>query len=229
MVKLVIIEDEPDIGATLAYNFTREGFKVWRQDNGRLGLDLVREKVPDVVLLDLMLPGLDGLELCRSIRADPLLRDTFVIMVTARGEESDALVGLGLGADDYVRKPFKMRELIARVRAVLRRGRVRDVASTEVVRCGPLMIDTVRHEITCDGQPLQFTATEFRLLHVLATGAGRVYTRDQLLNKVIGDNAVVIDRNIDVHVRSIRRKLGPARDFIQTIRGIGYRLVTRDA
>jgi len=229
MVKLVIIEDEPDIGATLAYNFTREGFKVWREANGRLGLDLVREKSPEVVLLDVMLPGLDGLELCRSIRADPLLRDTFIVMLTARGEESDLLLGLGLGADDYVRKPFKMRELIARVRAVLRRGRVRDADSTEVVRCGPLLVDSVRHEVTCEGQSLQLTATEFRLLHVLAAGTGRVYTRDQLLNKVIGDNAVVIDRNIDVHVRSIRRKLGPARDFIQTIRGIGYRLAVPGA
>ena len=224
MIKIVVIEDEPDIGAALSHSLTREGFRVWHEGNGRSGLLLVREKTPQVVLLDLMLPGLDGLELCRSIKADPLLRDTFVIMVTAKNDESDLVVGLGLGADDYICKPFRTREVIARVRAVLRRGRLRGPDTEAVASCGAICVDSLRHEVLVASSPVQLTATEFRLLHVLALGSGRVFTRDQLLNQVIGDHAVVIDRNIDVHVRSIRRKLGPARDHLQTIRGVGYRL-----
>jgi DNA-binding response OmpR family regulator len=167
------------------------------------------------------------MEVCRQITSDPVLKGTCIIMVTAKGDESDVLVGLGFGADDYVTKPFKTRELLARVRAVLRRGRLREDDSGDVVRCGDLIVDALRHEASLGAKRLPLTATEFRLLHFLAANPGRVFSRDQLLNQVIGDNAVVIDRNIDVHVRAIRRKLSYARDFIETIRGVGYRFTAR--
>jgi len=225
LTKVVIVEDEPDINEALTYSLRHEGYRVWSEVDGRRGLELIREKTPDLVLLDLMLPGVDGMEVCRQIKSDPVVKGTCIIMVTAKGEESDVLVGLGFGADDYVTKPFKTRELLARVRAVLRRGRLRDDEARDVLRCGELTVDSLRHEVAHAGRRVQLTATEFRLLRFLATNPGRVFTRDQLLNQIIGDNAVVIDRNIDVHVRAIRRKLGAGRDHIETIRGVGYRFV----
>ena len=225
LTKVVIVEDEPDINEALTYSLQHEGYRVWSEVDGRRGLELIREKTPDLVLLDLMLPGVDGMEVCRQIKSDPVVKGTCIIMVTAKGEESDVLVGLGFGADDYVTKPFKTRELLARVRAVLRRGRLRDDEARDVLRCGELTVDSLRHEVAHAGTRVQLTATEFRLLRFLATNPGRVFTRDQLLNQIIGDNAVVIDRNIDVHVRAIRRKLGAGRDHIETIRGVGYRVV----
>ena len=225
LTKVVIVEDEPDIYEALTYSLQHEGYRVWSEVDGRRGLELIREKTPDLVLLDLMLPGVDGMEVCRQIKSDPVVKGTCIIMVTAKGEESDVLVGLGFGADDYVTKPFKTRELLARVRAVLRRGRLRDDEARDVLRCGELTVDSLRHEVAHAGTRVQLTATEFRLLRFLATNPGRVFTRDQLLNQIIGDNAVVIDRNIDVHVRAIRRKLGAGRDHIETLRGVGYRFV----
>ncbi len=221
--KVVILEDEPDINEACEYSLSREGYKVWCETDGRRGLQLVREKNPDLLLLDLMLPSLDGTEICRQIKGDPSLKGTCIIMVTAKSDETDVLVGLGLGADDYVTKPFKTRELLARVNAVLRRGRLREETDHEFIRCDRLIIDTLRHEVTVDGEPVRLTATEFRLLRFLASHPGRVFSRNQLLNHVIGDHAVVIDRNIDVHIRSIRRKLSGSRALIDTIRGVGYR------
>jgi DNA-binding response OmpR family regulator len=225
--KVVIIEDEPDINEAFEYSLTREGYKVWSETDGRRGLDLVRQKTPDLLVLDLMLPSLDGTEICRQIKSDPVLKGTCIIMVTAKTEETDILVGLGLGADDYVTKPFKTRELLARVQAVLRRGKLREEESTEIIRFEEIVIDTLRHEVSVGGSPVQLTATEFRLLRFLAGNPGRVFTRNQLLNHVIGDNAIVIDRNIDVHIRSIRRKLPSSRELIDTIRGVGYRFAAR--
>jgi two-component system, OmpR family, alkaline phosphatase synthesis response regulator PhoP len=225
--KVIIVEDEPDISEALGYSLTHEGYRVWSEVDGRRGLDLIRQKTPDLVLLDLMLPGLEGMEVCRQIKSDPVLKGTCIIMVTAKSDESDVLVGLGFGADDYVTKPFKTRELLARVRAVLRRGKLREETSGDVIRCGELVIDALRHEVTLAERHVPLTATEFRLLRFLAANPGRVFSRDQLLNQVIGDNAVVIDRNIDVHVRAIRRKLSRARDVIETIRGVGYRFTMK--
>jgi DNA-binding response OmpR family regulator len=221
--KVVILEDEPDISEAFEYSLSREGYKVWSETDGRRGLELVRQKAPDLLVLDLMLPSLEGTEICCQIKSDPVLRSTCIIMVTAKSDESDVLVGLGLGADDYVTKPFKTRELLARVRAVLRRGKLREDETNEIIRCDDMVIDTLRHEVSVDGNRVILTATEFRLLRFLASNPGRVFTRNQLLNHVIGDNAIVIDRNIDVHVRSIRRKLHASREMIETIRGVGYR------
>ncbi len=222
--KIVVIEDEPDILEVLAYNLNREGFAVLTASRGEDGLRLVHREDPELVLLDLLLPGLDGIEVCRKLKLDPVTRAIPVIMLTAKGEESDIVLGLGVGADDYITKPFSPREVIARIRAVLRRGTLKDEAGLEErVMVEGLLVDPQRHEVRVEGQPVTLTATEFRLLHLLASHPGRVFTRDQLVNRVIGDGAAVIDRNIDVHVRSIRKKLSEQRDLIETIRGVGYR------
>lgn len=222
--RVVIIEDERDIAETLAFNLRREGYQVWHAGDGEAGLGLVSAHRPDVVLLDLMLPGLEGEEVCRQIKADRLMRDTYVIMVTAKEEESDVVVGLGLGADDYVTKPFRTRELLARVACVQRRGPLRvSGAEKAVVQCGPLRVDSLRHEVTYEERPIALTSTEFRILAFLAANRGRAFTRDRILNHTIGIEAVVIDRNIDVHINAIRRKLGPGARMIQTVRGVGYR------
>jgi len=222
--KVVVIEDEADILEVVRYNLAREGFRVVTCRDGEEGLAAVRREAPDLVLLDLMLPGLEGIEVCRRLQADPITSSIPVIMVTAKGEEGDVVLGLAVGADDYVSKPFSPKELVARVKAVLRRGplRTEQGSGERIVRDG-LVVDAARHQVSVDGQPLTLTATELRLLHFLASHPGRVFSRDQLLSRVIGDHAVVIDRNIDVHVGAIRRKIGPYRGLIETVRGVGYR------
>lgn len=222
--KVVVIEDEADILEVIEYNLSREGFAVISCRDGEEGLRVVQSEVPGMVLLDLMLPGIDGIEICRTLRSDPVTKRIPIIMVTAKGEESEIVLGLGVGADDYVVKPFSPKELVARVKAVLRRGPVREDLGTRgrVVR-GPLSIDPTRHEVRIGKIQISLTPTEFRLLYFLASHPGRVFTRDQLLNHTVGEEAIVIDRNIDVHVRSIRRKLSPYGDIIETIRGVGYR------
>jgi len=222
--KIVVVEDERDILEVISYNLGREGYRVATATDGLEGLRLIRDEAPDVVLLDLMLPGLDGIEVCRRLKADPVTRAIPIIMVTAKGEEADVVLGLGVGADDYVTKPFSPKELLARVKAVLRRGPLKEEvgAGERIVRDG-VVIDAARFEVRVDGKPVTFTATELRLLHFLASHPGRVFTRDQLLNRAIGESAVVIDRNIDVHVRAVRKKLGAYRELIETVRGVGYR------
>ncbi len=222
--KILVIEDEADILEVTQYNLTREGYRVTTSRDGEDGLARARRDAPDLVILDLMLPGLDGLEVCRRMQSDPITSGIPIIMVTAKGEESDVVTGLQLGADDYVAKPFSPKELVARVKAVLRRGPLREERGTSerIVRNG-LVVDAGKHQVLVDGEALTFTATELRLLHFLASHPGRVFARDQLLSRVIGDHAVVIDRNIDVHIGAIRRKLGPYREMVETIRGVGYR------
>lgn len=222
--KIVVVEDEPDILEVIEYNLDREGFEVVTATAGDRGLEAITREIPDLVLLDLLLPGLDGIEVCRKVKMNPKTQRIPIIMVSAKGEESDIVLGLGVGADDYVSKPFRPKELIARVKAVLRRGTVKDESEdTERIVRGPLVVDASRHEVRLDGETIVFTATEFRLLHLLASHPGRVFTRDQLVSRVIGGGAAVIDRNIDVHIRSIRKKLGEYRHLIGTIRGVGYR------
>ncbi len=221
--KVVVVEDDPDILELIEYNLRREGLEVATATNGRSGLAVIGRERPDLVLLDLMLPGLDGLDVCRRLRAVESTRDLPIIIVTARGEEQDVVRGLSAGADDYVHKPFSPRELLARVEAVLRRGPLREREAERRVTQGPLEIDPVKHRVRVEGRRLEFTPTEFRLLLVLASHPGRVFTRSQLVDRAIGDRVIVIDRNIDVHVRAVRKKLGPHRDLIETVRGIGYR------
>lgn len=222
--KIVVIEDEEDILEVISYNLRREGYEVTTSTSGEDGLAKIERSAPNLVILDLMLPEIDGLDLCRKLKSDPVTQSIPVIMVTARGEESDVVLGLGMGADDYVIKPFSPKELVARVKAVLRRSRSAPEKERKdrIVRDG-VVIDPQRHDVRVDGESVVLTATEFRLLHFLALHPGRVFTRDQLLTRVIGEEAIVIDRNIDVHVRAIRKKLGEHRQLIETIRGVGYR------
>jgi two-component system alkaline phosphatase synthesis response regulator PhoP len=221
--RILVIEDEPDIAEIVEYNLQREGFRVVSAADGEEGLELVQREFPDAILLDLMLPKLDGLEVCRRLKADPALRTIPVIMVTAKGEVSDIVAGLEAGADDYVTKPFIPKVLVARVKAVVRRGTWDDGRPQERIVAAGLVIDVKRHEVRVEGQPMQVTATEFRLLHYLAAHPGRVFTRNHLISRVMGSEAALVDRNIDVHVGSIRRKLGEHRNLVETIRGVGYR------
>ncbi len=225
---ILVVEDERDLREVLAYNLRKEGFQVSTASTGRDGLDAARSRKPDLILLDLMLPDLDGLEICRLVRQDPKLSATAIIMVTAKGEETDVVVGLGVGADDYIPKPFRVKEVVARVKAVLRRGHGQtEQTGARPLRRGALEIDPARHEVLVEGASVPFTATEFRLLHFLASSPGRVYERDTLLRRVLGDDAIRVERNIDVHIRAIRKKLGEHRDLIETVRGVGYKF--RDA
>ena len=220
---VLIIEDEKDLAEVVEYNLSREGYKVISTTNGEKGLDLAKEKRPACIILDIMLPGLDGIDVAKRLRADPLTRETSIIMVTAKGEESDVVLGLGVGADDYVTKPFRVKELVARVKAVLRRGAgENDVPTGEKIERGALSIDSAKYVVTLDGEEVPLTLTEFKLLHALASAPGRVFTRELLLQKIQGD-VHVDERNIDVHVRSVRKKLGPDNDVVVTVRGVGYK------
>lgn len=223
--KIVIIEDEPDILDTLAFSLKREGFLVYTSSNGIKGLSQVSKIQPDLVVLDLMLPGLDGIEICRSIKNSPHTKDTSIVMLTAKGEESDIVLGLGVGADDYLTKPFSPKELIARVKAVLRRGRLVDLHNDDAaIQIRELLIDPAKYQVFVSGSQISLTATEFKLLHYLSLNPGHVFTRDHLLSNAMGGESFVVDRNIDVHIRAIRKKMNVEPPMIETIRGVGYRL-----
>ena len=225
--KIVVIEDEVDILEVINYNLLKEGFDVCSALDGEEGLALIKKEVPDLVLLDLMLPGLDGIEICRKLKTDYSTRSIPIIMVTAKGEESDIVLGLGMGADDYMVKPFRPRELMARIRSVLRRGDFIEEGEG-VVSIDELIIDINRHEVKVEGKKIVLTAMEFKLLHFLASHPGQVFTRENLLNHVSSDDTFIIDRNIDVHIRSIRKKLNKHRELIETIHRVGYRFRDKD-
>lgn len=221
---ILIIEDEPDIIEVLKYNLEKNHYKVATSNTGEEGLQAARETLPDLVLLDLMLPGIDGLEVCRRLREDPRTRDLLVIMLTAKGTESDVVVGLTLGADDYIVKPFSTGELMARIKAVLRRVEHREEeGEQDVLKSGPLAIDLRKHQARLSDQVLELTLSEFKLLSFLVKKKGRVFTRDQLLDAVVGPDVFVTARNIDVHVAALRKKLGKYGNCIVTVRGVGYR------
>lgn len=224
--KIVVIEDEKDISEIIKFNLEKESYLVLTEADGISGLRTIKDEGPSLVILDLMLPELDGIEVCRRLKADSLTNHIPIIMVTAKGEESDIILGLGIGADDYITKPFSTKELVARVKAVIRRGPLREERGVgDRIIIDDLRIDASKHTVYIKDKPEFFTATEFRLLHFLASHRGRVFTRDQLLNRIIGEDANVIDRNIDVHIRAIRKKLGESQYLIETIRGVGYRFM----
>ena len=225
--KIVVIEDEVDILEVINYNLSKEGFDVCSALDGEEGLALIIIEVPDLVLLDLMLPGLDGIEICRKLKTDYSTRSIPIIMVTAKGEESDIVLGLGMGTDDYMVKPFRPRELMARIRSVLRRGAFIEEGDG-LVSIDELVIDINRHEVKLEGKKIVLTAMEFKLLHFLASHPGQVFTRENLLNHVSSDDTFIIDRNIDVHIRSIRKKLNKHRELIETIHRVGYRFRDKD-
>ena len=222
---VLIIEDESDLISTLAYNLEREGYRVRTAACGEDGWRAVKaQPTPDLVLLDLMLPDIPGTEVCRRIRADGATQSTPVIMLTARGEEIDRVVGFEVGADDYVVKPFSVRELMLRVRAVLKR-KPRQAPTPDHVSFGCLRIDHARHRVSIRDEAVELTALEFRLLTVLVSRAGRVQTREQLLRDVWGITADVTTRTVDTHVKRLRTKIGEAAAYVETIRGVGYRWV----
>lgn len=221
---MLVVEDEEDILEVIHYNLEQEGYEVVCCMDGLQGLEQARKLKPDLVLLDIMLPGMDGVEVCRNLKEGEGTRFIPIIMVTAKSEEIDIVLGLGVGADDYIAKPFKVRELVARVKAMLRRTNLQqENTPSKRITAGDLVIDANRHEVICCGETVDFTATEFRLLHYLASHPGRVYSRSQLLDPVVGDDVVVSNRNIDVHVRALRKKLCSCSGLIETIRGVGYR------
>ncbi|MDD4701591.1 MAG: response regulator [Desulfovibrio sp.] len=220
--QILIVEDEADIRELLRFNLEREGFSVLEAADGNEGLKLARQHLPDLMLLDVMLPGLDGFEVCRRLGAQSETSHIPVLMLTAKGEEMDRVVGLSLGADDYVVKPFSVRELMLRIRAVLRRG-VRSSESPVLERHG-IRLRPEAHTVEAQGEELLLTATEFRLLEDLLRHAGSVRTREQLLNKVWGYSFEGYARTVDTHVRRLRAKLGDAASMLETVRGVGYRI-----
>lgn len=225
---IAVIEDERDIQDMIAYNLQREGYEVVTAERGDEGLALVQDKRPDLIILDLMLPGLDGLSVCQSIRFDTTTQEIPIIVLSAKSEEADVVIGLGLGADDYMPKPFSPRELLARVKAVLRRGGNQQQKAEDTFVHEGLRVDLLRHQVFLNDEELKLTATEFGLLATLVEQPGRVFSREQLINRVLGERVVVIDRNIDVHIRSVRKKLGADSGLIETVRGVGYRIVNNN-
>lgn len=222
MAKLIaIVDDEPDILELIRYHLEKEKFEVREFRDGEGLLSFIETTLPDLVILDLMLPGIDGLEVCRALKRDRRTSSVPIIMLTAKGNETDKVVGLELGADDYVVKPFSPRELVARVKAVLRRANVEEKGESLVI--GDLTIDTNRFEVRFKGQRIDLTPTEFRILAILAQRPGWVFTRNQLLDELWQEEKIVLDRTIDVHIRNLREKLGEGAKLIKTVRGIGYK------
>ncbi len=227
--KILIVDDEKDIVDLVAYNLEKEGHAVLKAYDGETAMQIARTRMPQLVILDLMLPGIQGLEVCKRLRRDPSTAAIPIIMLTARGEEIDRILGLEVGADDYVTKPFSVKELTARVKAVLRRTEMRKEAEqAEVIVREGLHIDLKSYAVTVNGKRLELSPTEFRLLTFLARNPGRVFSRDQILNRVWGDESYVEPRTVDVHIRRLRAQIeqgegGP--DYIVTVRGAGYRFM----
>jgi len=223
--KILVVDDERDLVDLISLNLQRQGYEVITAHDGKVGLELARKQLPDLVILDLMMPGLSGQEVVTRIKGDPQTTALPILMLTARGEETDIIVGLSLGADDYVTKPFSIKVLMARVAAVLRRKSGNESPQQQLFNAGPLVIDQSRHEITLQGRSVSVTPTEFKLLTALAAARGRVLSRDQLTDRVMGADVYVTDRAIDVHVTAVRKKLGDFAWMVHTVRGVGYRLI----
>jgi two-component system phosphate regulon response regulator PhoB len=221
--RITLVEDDPDIAEVLRYNLVKEGFQVDVFGRGDSALAGIRTLPPDLVLLDLMLPGLDGLEICRLLKREARTATIPLVMLTAKGEETDRVVGLELGADDYIPKPFSTREVVLRIKAILRRQRGDGGGHGELIETGRLRLYPADHRLEVDGREVPLTATEFRLLHFLMSRVGRVQNRGQLLTEVWSYTEGVDSRTVDTHVRRLRRKLGPEADRIETVVGVGYR------
>ena len=221
---VLIIEDEPDLQEILTYNLESIGYVVHVFDHGTRGLEAVQRLVPDIILLDVMLPGMDGLEICRHLRSNNSTKRIPIVMLTAKSEEVDQLVGFQMGADDYVTKPFKMRVLIERIKSLLRRANQPLDDDSQVLSSNGIVLDRLQFRVTIDGESVTLTLTEFDLLWQLMEHPGRAYKRYDLMDAVMGDDTVVLERTIDVHIRALRKKLGGKADLIETVRGIGYRL-----
>jgi two-component system phosphate regulon response regulator PhoB len=222
--KILVVDDEPDALELIAFNLKNAGLEVLTAENGDQALRLARSQLPDLILLDLMLPEVDGLEVCKILRRDAATSAIPIIMVTAKAAEMDRVLGLELGADDYVTKPFSPRELVLRVKNLLRRRQAAETP-TDRISVGDLSIDIPRHLVTVQGRAVELTATEFRLLSVLAQRRGRVQSREQLLRDVWNYDTAIDTRTVDTHMRRLREKLGPAARYLDTVRGVGYRFI----
>jgi two-component system, OmpR family, phosphate regulon response regulator PhoB len=220
--RLLIVEDERSLVEVLQYNLEKEGFEVITASDGQDGIRKAQTQNPDLVVLDLMLPIVEGFEVCRVLRSDPKTQNIRILMLTARSEEVDEIVGFNMGADDYVTKPFKIKPLIHRIKALLRRDATTEQAR-DVISAAGIEIDRVNHSAKADGQDLHLTPTEFRLLWTLARQPGRPFGRNELMDRCRGEDANALERTIDVHVRSLRQKLNERADLIETVRGVGYR------
>ena len=222
--RILVVDDEPDIVELIRHHLARERYEVITAGDGETALAETRRRLPDLIVLDLMLPGMDGLEVCRRLRADTRTAHIPIVMLTAKGEETDAVIGLAQGADDYIRKPFGLKELVARIATRMRAAEARTAEGpARVVRFGDLVIDSVKHEVELAGQPLKLTLTEFKLLRHLVSNRGRAFGRNDLLDAVMDPDTVVTDRNVDVHVATLRKKLGAFGAHILTLRGVGYK------
>ena len=224
--KILVVEDDRDISELITYNLEREGYDIACLYDGSQAVDFVKKRKPELIILDLMLPEVDGIEICRALKSDATTKHIPIIMLTAKGEEADVVVGLQMGADDYIPKPFSPRVLVARIKAILRRmsDLQKSFIATEDVRAwGDLNIDLLKHKILFKGQEVKLTAIEFNIVEFLSRSPGRVWSRQQILDNVWEEGKFIIDRAVDVHVRGLRKKLGQADDYIETVRGVGYR------
>jgi two-component system phosphate regulon response regulator PhoB len=218
-----VVEDEEDILELIKYNLSREGYQVTSSTSGEDAIEAVESDPPDLILLDLMLPGADGFEVCRRIHNNPASQSIPIVMLTAKGEEADIVTGLELGADDYITKPFSPRVLIARIRAVLRRVQAEPIDEDASIKIYGISIHPGRHEVRIDGRHVDLTSSEFRLLYLLASRPGWVFTRYQIVDALHGEDYPVTDRSVDVQIVGLRKKLGKAARYIETVRGVGYR------
>lgn len=227
--KVLIIEDDRSLADVVAYNLKQAGYEVLAAYDGQDGLLQAQMKSPEIVILDLMLPVIDGLDVCRRLRADASTRDILIVMLTAKAEESDELIGFSLGADDYVAKPFSVKVLIERIKALQRRRNTDVIDSDDVTSAQGITVDRLRYRALAEGKPLQLTRSEFRLLDTLIRQPGRVFQRSELIDAALGEDTMVMERTIDVHIRALRAKLGERADVIETVRGVGYRFRDQDA
>ena len=222
--RILIVEDDQALSEILFYNLQKEGFNVFRAFTGREGIEQARLKQPDIVLLDLMLPEISGIDVCRQLRRMGETKDAGILMLTARADDLDQVGGFEAGADDYVVKPYSLPVLLERIRALQRRRTVvEEQPSVEVIECMGIRVNLRRYEVTVDEKPIELTRSEFKLLQTLIAEPGRAFDRSELIEKALGDDAYVLERTIDVHVRAIRRKLGELADVVETVRGVGYR------
>ncbi|HPM78974.1 MAG TPA: response regulator transcription factor [bacterium] len=219
---ILVVDDEEDILELVRYNLAKEGYQVDCVASGEEALKLAKSKHPDLIILDLMLPGVDGFDVCKQLKRDIETASIPVVMLTAKGEDADIVAGLELGADDYITKPFSPRVLTARIRAALRRG-VGEEESDTVLRLRNIIINPTRHEVTVNGQPIDLTVTEFGILHFLARRPGWVYSRNQIISGVKGSDYAVTERSVDVQITGLRKKMGEAGQYLETVRGVGYR------
>ena len=226
--KILIVDDEEDILTLLEYNLEKAGFKVISADDGPEAIELTKKENPSLIILDIMLPSMEGTEVCKVIKRDNATSHIPIIMLTAKGEEVDRIVGLELGADDYITKPFSPRELILRVKAVLKRMQGRQESGSSNIKAGNIKIDLERSVVISNGKPIKLTATEFKLLVELVEARGKVLSRDELLDRVRGMDYYVTDRTIDTHIRRLREKLGKSAKHIETVRGFGYKFLEEE-